>query len=817
MELLKNLFSSDGFIPHGHCLLWKSSALWLHVVSDSLITLAYYSISIILLYFVRRRRDLAFPWMFLMFGAFIFGCGTTHLMGVWTLWVPTYWLDGVIKAATAFFSLATAVLLVQLVPKALVLRSPAELKAANRELERQITEIRRVEEDLQKARDELETRVQERTVELSKSNEELKKEIGERKKAEEDLRESREQLREITENIGDVFWMTDPDLTQVQYLSPSYERVWGRTCEGVYKNPLSWAEAIHRDDRERVLTAVPEMKRGNYDETYRIIRPDGTIRWIHDRAVPVYNESGEVYRIAGIAEDITERKKAEEKIGEQAELLNKAQDAIIVRDLEDHILFCNERTLRLYGLEGVVDEPGDLNGKTINDLLYKQDSSHFAKAKKITLEKGEWSGELSQTTKDGKEVVVESHWSLIRDNMGKPKSILAINTDVTGKRALQAQFLRAQRVESIGTLAGGIAHDLNNVLHPITMALQLLRKRFTDEKSQSWLDTLETSSLRGANLVKQVLSFARGLKGEHTILQIRHLILEIERILGETFPKSIQIDTEVPKDLWTVYGDPTQLHQVLMNLCLNARDAITGSGRLSISAENIFIDENYARMNIDAKVGPYVVITVSDTGAGIPPGIMDRIFEPFFTTKEVGEGTGLGLSTAFGIVKTHGGFLHVYSEVGRGTRFRVYLPAIETTEVKRADEKRGELPRGHGELILVVDDEASSREITRATLETQGYSVITANDGAEAVALYAQHREELGVVLMDMVMPIMDGPAAIRAVSQIDPQVKVIAVSGIKKNDKLAKVTGVDVCAFLTKPYTAEQLLKTLHKVLSTR
>jgi len=422
VEILKNIFSPDGFIPHGHCLLWRSSAVWLHVVSDSLITLAYYSIPIILLYFVRRRRDLAFPWMFLMFGAFIFGCGTTHLMGVWTLWVPTYWLDGVIKAVTAFFSLATAVLLVQLVPKALALRSPAELEAVNQELERQITDRRRVEEYLQKARDELETRVQERTVELSKSNELLKNEI-------------------------------------------------------------------------------------------------------------------------------TERKTAGEKIREQAELLNKAQDAIIVRDLEDHILFCNEGTLRLYGLDGVVDEPGGLNGKKINELLYKQDSSQFEEAKRITLEKGEWNGELFQTTKDGKEVIVESHWSLIRDNRAKPTSILSINTDATEKKKLEAQFLRAQRIASIGTLAGGIAHDLNNVLHPIIIALQLLQERFTDEKSQSWLDTLETSAHRGANLVKQVLSFARRLEGQYIILQIRHIIVEIEKILGETFPKSIEIHTDIPKDL----------------------------------------------------------------------------------------------------------------------------------------------------------------------------------------------------------------------------------------------------------------------------
>lgn len=311
-------------------------------------------------------------------------------------------------------------------------------------------------------------------------------------------------------------------------------------------------------------------------------------------------------------------------------------------------------------------------------------------------------------------------------------------------------------MESIGTLAGGIAHDLNNMLHPIIIALQILRMKIKDKDNQNLLNALEASAQRGADLVKQVLSFARGLEGEHIILQMRHIITEIEKILQETFPKSIEISTDIPQDLWIISGDPIQLHQVLMNLCVNARDAISGSGRLSIYAENIIIDENYARMNIDAKVGPYVVITVSDTGTGIPPKIMDRIFEPFFTTKEPGRGTGLGLSTAFGIVRSHGGFINVYSEVGRGTRFRVYLPAIETAEVKKEEERRGELPRGNGEMILVVDDEA------------------------EAIALYTQNREQIGVVLMDMVMPIMDGLAAIRALYKIDPHVKVIAVSGLK-------------------------------------
>jgi CheY-like chemotaxis protein len=349
------------------------------------------------------------------------------------------------------------------------------------------------------------------------------------------------------------------------------------------------------------------------------------------------------------------------------------------------------------------------------------------------------------------------------------------------------------------------------------MALQILRLRFNDEKSHNLIDTLEKSTMRGSSLVKQVLSFARGIEGERTVIQIRHIISEIQQILKEAFPKSIDIYTDIPKDLWTISGDPTQIHQVLMNLCVNARDAMPNGGRLSIFAENLFIDEHYAQMNIEAKVGPYILITVSDTGVGIPPAIIDRIFEPFFTTKEPGKGTGLGLSTVFGIVKDHGGFLHVYSEVGNGTRFRIYLPAIETSEGQKIGKKQvEELPLGHGELILVVDDEASIREITKSTLETYGYKVITANEGTEALALYAQRRDEIRVIILDMVMPIMDGLPTIRALRRIDPQVKIIAVSGLKDDNKIDGLNAADVNIFLQKPYTAKALLKTVHMVINT-
>jgi len=502
-----------------------------------------------------------------------------------------------------------------------------------------------------------------------------------------------------------------------------------------------------------------------------------------------------------------ERKRAEQKISEQAALLDVATDAILVRDLDNQILFWNKGAERLYGWKAL-----DAVGKNVLDLLDGEQQAKLKQVQKILLQNGEWQGELHQLTKDDKEVIVESRWTLVRDEEGQPKSILVVNTDITQKKQLEAQFLRAQRMESIGTLASGIAHDLNNVLTPILMTAQLLEAEPQEERYQRLLPVLVANAKRGANLVKQVLSFAKGLEGKFTILQVKHLISEIKQIIKETFPKSLEIRTDIPQSLWTVSGDATQLHQVLMNLCVNARDAMPDGGRLSICAENQFIDRSYAQMHLDAQVGSYIVVTVTDTGMGIPPEILDRIFEPFFTTKELGKGTGLGLSTVMGIIKSHNGFINVSSVIGKGTEFKVYIPAIESTEAEVLEDT--ELPIGHGELVLVVDDEVAIREITKTSLEAYNYKVITACDGIEAIALYAEHRDEISIVLTDMMMPSMDGLTTIRTLRKINPQVKIIAISGLASGDKLAAVIGTGVKTFLSKPFTTQELLKTLDGLL---
>ncbi|MDV3351946.1 CBS domain-containing protein [Leptothoe sp. LEGE 181152] len=506
-----------------------------------------------------------------------------------------------------------------------------------------------------------------------------------------------------------------------------------------------------------------------------------------------------------------ERQQAEQTIRAQAALLDVTTDAIMVRGPEQQILFWNRGAERLYGW--TVDEA---LGQTINQLIYRESLPEFEDIQTTLDQTGQWQGELQQVTKTGQKITVASRWTLMQEDTGYPQSILVVNTDITDKKQLERQFLRAQRLESIGTLAGGIAHDLNNILTPILGVAKLLPMLIRPDNTQALrlIEVLQSSTQRGVDMVNQVLSFSRGLEGERGALQIKHLIREVLQIAQQTFPKSISINSRLESDLWTIYGDATQLHQVLMNLCVNARDAMPNGGKLTVVAQNFHADDNYARVNLEANVGSYLIISVEDTGEGISPDIIDQIFDPFFTTKELGQGTGLGLSTAISIVKSHGGFLKIYSEVDRGSRFQIYLPASEASETLPTVEEN--LPQGQGELILVVDDEAPIREVTKRWLETYHYEVLTAYDGIDAIATFAEHQQDIAVVLMDMMMPQMNGPTAIKTLQKMNPQVKIIATSGLPSDSNLATTLSIDVESFLLKPYATESLLNTLHKVLRT-
>jgi len=877
----------------------------------------------------------------------------------------------------------------------------------------------------------------------------------ERRLAEAALRESEERFRQLAENIHEGFWLTSISKNEMLYVSPGYERIWGRSCADINRSPHSWADAIHPDDRETIFqSALAKQTLGVYDEEYRIIRPDGSIRWVRDRAFPVLNGEGEVDRVAGVTrditeqrkaesslrlfrnlvdqsddnfevidpetgrfldvnakgpaelgctreeylamrvididptldeaawarnvaglrttgtlntesvhrrmdgttfpieinakyvhlerdyiiastrditarreaekvlreserrlremletvemiamtldkegrvtfcndyllkvtgwsrdevigadwfakftplhpevraifsaivdgmglpthhenpivtrdgqvrdivwnntmlrdgagnvvgtaslgEDVTERKRAEERVREQAAMLDRTHDAIIVRGFHDRrIRFWSRGAERLYGWT-VVEALGRDLGELIGEEAAAPDEIRDA-----LLTNEEWRGDTRHRTRDGRKLIMHTRATLVRDDSGHPKSVLSINTDVTEQKELEARFLRAQRMESIGTLASGVAHDLNNILAPIMMSVPILRRPLSEEKRNEIITTIEMSASRGAEIVKQVLTFGRGLEGERTPLQVIVLIKEMVKIARETFPRNIAINTSNGADVWRVSGDATQLHQVLLNLCVNARDAMPAGGELTVGVRNFEVDASYASMIPDGRTGPHVLLRVSDTGTGMPSEVVERIFDPFFTTKGVGKGTGLGLSTVLGIVKSHGGFLRVHTEPGKGTTFEVYLPASADEQPAPADGAGEPIPEGSRELVLVVDDEAGVRDSVRLALETNGYEVLTATDGIDALSMFATHSREIAVVLTDIMMPGMDGATLIRVLRAMAPAIPIIASTGLGEKAQIEQLKASGVEHVLHKPYSSEPLLRTIHEII---
>lgn len=485
-------------------------------------------------------------------------------------------------------------------------------------------------------------------------------------------------------------------------------------------------------------------------------------------------------------------------------LLDLVTDAIILWSLQGEVKYWNRSAEKMYGWLAT-----EAIGQNIADFLHPFNDPDYQTAIDLTLTRGEWSGELQIANKTGKTITVSSHWYLMTGANDTPQSILTIDTNTTKYKLLERQFLRAQRLENLGTLASGIAHDLNNILTPIVAITDLLplRLKNLDERTQKLLNTLSDNSQRGRELVAQILTFARGGDGEHTILQPRHLLAEVLQITRQTFPRSIEISLQIENShLWTLSADATQLHQVLINLCVNARDAMPAGGELTIKAENIILTDEYQKLHPDSRGGAYVAITVADTGIGIVPELIDLIFEPFFTTKPMGKGTGLGLSTVQTIVTNHQGFVDVSSQVDKGTQFRFYLPAIDEIESTAPTDANLPIYAGNGELILIVDDEPSIREILSATIESYGYQSITASDSQQAIDLYTEHHHQIRTILLDYMMPGGNPELTISQLYAIDPHVRTIVMSGLSTTE----IGDLHVRSFLAKPFSTRDLLQAI-------
>jgi len=635
------------------------------------------------------------------------------------------------------------------------------------------------------------------------------RDITQRKKAEQQLA----LLTTCVANLNDIVIITEADPIdepgpRIIFANEAFVRITGYSiAETLGRNPRflqgpkTDAKVLAEMHEAFVLRRPIRRQLLNY-------RKDGVQYWMDVDVVPIFDPAGKCTHFAAIERDITEAKKNEKRF---RRLVDSNAQGVIFWKSKGEITEANDAFLELVGYTREDLVMGRINWVALTPPEY----AHLDRRALAELAaKGVCAPfEKEFIRKDGTRVPILLGAAIIDED---PDDGVCFLLDLSERKKLEKQYLRAQRMESIGTLAGGIAHDLNNILAPILLSIEMLKTMTgTTPQAKKILDTIEVSARRGAGIVRQVLSFARGMDGERVEVQPKHLLHDLETIVRDTFPRDIRLEFRVPNDTWTILGDPTQVHQILLNLCVNARDAMPGGGKLMISAENCVLDEHYVAMNLQAKPGRHVMLAVTDSGSGIPPANLDKIFEPFFTTKEINKSTGLGLSMVMAIVKSHGGIVNVYSEVGKGTTFKVYLPAMESPASDRP-VRPGEvaLPRGQGETILIVDDEPSILAITNQTLQAFGYRVLTAVDGAEAVAIYAVNRDRIAMVLTDMMMPVMGGMALIHALRRINPAVKVVASSGLSSNCNVTDFPDATVKNFLAKPYAAPLLLSTIRAVI---
>jgi len=632
--------ASTGALPHGYCFLWQPGLIWLHAVSDSLIGAAYVTIPLSLGQFIRQRRDIPFNWMVWCFVVFILACGATHVLDVYNIWVPTWWLSGGVKVLTAAASVPTAILLYRLVPRLVALPSPQQLQRINDKLAAEIAIREQAEAALREEHAELEQRVQARTRELAAANASLRL------------------LESAVQQASDAFTVTTADLDapgpRIVYANPAFSRITGyETNEILGRNP-------------------------------RFLQGPAT-----DRAV-------------------------------------------------------------LERLRQSLDAGESFAGETVN---YRKDGTEFWMNWRVTP---------------------------VREGDGQVTHYVSVHRDVTERRDLEAQLRQSQKLEAVGQLAGGVAHDFNNVLTAIrgNCALLLQELPAADPRAEL-VQEIDEAGQRAARLTGQLLTFTRRQVRRPEALEFNTVVEGVLPMLRRILGERVRINFKPGSGLGLVWGDRGQLEQIVLNLAVNARDAMPAGGALRFETSNVELSPAYAGLHMSVIPGPYVMLAVSDTGIGMDSDTQQHIFEPFFTTKPPGKGTGLGLATVYSVVKQSKGNVWVYSEQGVGTTFKVYFPRMpgqaEPAERAKRDEP-GVVPgRGH---VLVVEDDPGVREVTVRILRQAGYTVQEAADALTAQRLIADPAQPLDVLVTDVVMPRMTGKALADAVRAMRPGTRVVFMSG---------------------------------------
>jgi len=632
--------------------------------------------------------------------------------------------------------------------------------------------------------------------------------ISARKQAEAELRESRENYRGLFNTVTEAIYVHGVDGVFID-VNEGAMRMYGYTREELIGKTPALVSAEGRNDLAAVGRASAEV--------FATGRPVAFEFWGRRKNGEEFPKACFTHRgtffgknvLITTARDMSAQWKAEARIREQAALLDVTQDAVLVLNLDREVTFWNRGAEKLYGISRL-----QAIGRRFEPLAYRDLPVDYDRDWAKLLEQGDWSHERLQMTETRGAISVQERATLVHDDQGRPRSVLLVVTDVTDAKRLEAQFLRAQRLESLGSLASGIAHDLNNVLTPILMSAGVLADSVRDQHERELIQILNESARRGADIVRQLLLFGRGSESPRAPMSVGRVIKDLVQIMRETFPRGIAISADVPAGLWMIEGDHTQIHQVLLNLGVNARDAMPAGGTLTVRADNFVADPEFVRHQSGARLGPYVRVRVRDTGTGISAANLEKIFDPFFTTKPLGQGTGLGLASSLGIVRSHGGFISVESQEGHGAEFTVHLPAREQPAEAAAPETSGESLRGHAELILVVDDESSIRNALGNALKRAGYRTLLAADGADGVSQFAAHRGEIRLVVTDIMMPVMDGLQAIRAMRQLSPNVPVLAMSGIPSQRAELEAAFGPRLRFLPKPFDFKVTLALMRELL---
>ena len=640
----------------------------------------------------------------------------------------------------------------------------------------------------------------------------VQEDITRRKEAEHALQERDERFQQIADNIKEVFFVQDAHHRTTIYINKAYEEIWGRSCESLYRNPQSFVDPIPEEDRPALFASIERNRQGEYagDVEFRVIRPDGTVRWMLAHAVPVRDAQGVVYRIAGVCTDVTARKQAESELKASEDyyrtILENIGDAVFVADPAGRFLDVNPRACDMTGYSRE-----ELLGLTVADT-YPPNAREQARDRVAEVAGGVPNvRERPLLRKDGVMLTVETNARLLPDGR-----MLGTVRDVTERRLLELQLRQAQKMEAIGRLAGGVAHDFNNVLTAVFGYVDLLREELPQEsEAQKDLIEVRKAAERAASLTRQLLAFSRQQVLEPVVLALNELAEDFEKMLRRVIGEDVEFRLALGADVGNVRADSGQLHQVIMNLAVNARDAMPTGGKLIIETANAELTSDYAGLHKPVVPGPYVMLAVSDTGTGMTPEIQARIFEPFFTTKEKGKGTGLGLSTVYGIVKQSEGYIWVYSEPGKGTTFKIYLPRVDAPAEGHTKPRPAETLAGT-ETILVAEDDEILRPLAKELLEKLGYRVLEGANCDDALAAARQHTGPIHLLIADVVLPGPSGRELARRLAASRPDTKVLYVSGYTDDAIVHHGMLEPGLQFLQKPFTPSGLARKVREVLDT-